>query len=460
MKDILNEYDINKAKNVIDDIDPDTLGGDFEIPEDLSKYQEDTNISMAVAAINIGGGLSIVDNLTNVNYSNRYNPKKFIVIHYTAGSVDDGTAAKANTNYFKSTNRGASANFFVDMNPIIYRCVDENLVAWHCGTTGAYYHNSCRNSNSIGIEICSYKENGVYKFKDATIQNAIKLTKYLADKYNIPRSNIVMHWHVTHKICAAPFITNGKPNQRWDNFLNAVFGDDEYAPIDVVEIYEKGKVVNINNSVLNRRSGPGTNYGIIGNFNEGDILSITGQNGDWYEVDNNGFVHSNYIKLIDGWCDDIRDELLNMKVITDKDEWSRYSESTTKALAVQLVSNATDILLKNENNNINIDNQNNHWATEALNNLASKGIVTDYSQWNDSLDEYISKALYMALVCNMLGGVSDIYKDRKLDHWGRNCLDTLCDKEVITDPKQWDDFESQINKELALAMIYKAIKNK
>ena len=566
--------------------DPDTLGGDFEIPEDLSEYEEDTSVAMAIAAVNIGGGLSIVDNLTTINYSNRKNTKEYIVIHYTAGTIDNGAAAKANTNYFKSEYRGASAQLFVDMNPIIYRCVPDDFVSWHCGTTGTYYHDYCRNSNSIGIEICSYKENDVYNFKDVTIQNAIKLTRYLSEKYNIPRSNIIMHWHVTHKVCAAPFITNGKPNQRWENFLDAVFGEDEYAPIDVVELNKKGKVINVDNTVLNYRSGPGTHYGIIGTFNQNDILNITGENGDWYMIDNKGFVHKNYVKLIDGWCDDIRDALLDIKVINDKSGWTKYNEPITKGLAVQLVSNASDIspISSMQNTLVNealsrvgdthfrdgdyrsgtlnqyclgfiyaifakckvpykqiyndariikasdpsyhagLDNiplgaaviwpcktkhghvgiyvgngevvhaygekgaikttiqkvindgytevgwswlggtgaamlnPNNHWAAKALDNLVSKNIITDYSQWSNSLDDYISKALYMALICNMVGGVSDKYKNRNIDHWGRNCLDTLCDKGIISNPDQWSNFDGQVTKDLALAIIYKAIK--
>lgn len=445
MKDILDNYDII---NTID-IDPDTLGGDFEIPEDLSEYEEDSNISMAVAAISIGGGLTIVDNLTNVNYSNRKNSKEFIVIHYTAGSVDNGSAAKANTNYFKSINRGASAQLFVDMNPIIYRCVPDDLVAWHCGTKGTYYHSKCRNSNSIGIEICSYKENGIYKFKDETIQNAVKLTKYLVEKYNIPRSNILMHWHVTHKVCAAPFITNGKPNERWDNFLNAVFGEDNYAPIDAIKLNKTGKVIDLNNDVLNYRSGPGTNYAVIGNFKQDDILNITGQSGEWYEIDNKGFVHSNYVKLIDGWCDNIRDELLFNNIITDKEEWTKYNDYITKGIAIQLISNIVK-------NNSNIPYKNNtHWASKALNNLVNNNIITDPTQWENSLDEHISIALYLALACNVLGGILDKYKNRTPDHWGRNCLDTLCDKGIISNPEQWSNFDGQVKKDNAMALIYK-----
>lgn len=443
MKEILDNYDIINTM----DIDPDTLGGDFEIPEDLLEYEEDTNISMAVAATNIGGGLTIVDNLTTVNYSNRKNSKEFIVIHFTAGSVDNGSAAKANTNYFKSTNRGASAQLFVDMNPIIYRCVPDDLIAWHCGTKGTYYHPKCRNSNSIGIEICSYKENGVYKFKDITIQNAIKLTRYLAKKYNIPRSNILMHWHVTHKICAAPFITNGKPNERWNNFLDEVFGEDKYAPIDVVELKKIGKVINLGNDTLNYRSGPGTNYAIIGKFKQGDILNITSLSGEWYGVDNKGFVHKNYIKLMDNLCDEVRDELLNNNIITDKEQWSKYSDYVTKGMAIQLVSNVVKDNIKQPYEKCT------HWASKALNNLISKKIITDQSQWENKLDEPISIALYMALVCNCVGGILDIYKNQTY-HWGKKCLNTLCDKELIFYPMEWANFEGQVQKDKAMALIY------
>ena len=96
-----------------------------------------------------------------------------------------------------------------------------------------------------------------------------------------------------------------------------------------------------------------------------------------------------------------------------------------------------------------------HWASKALNNLVNKKIINDPSQWVNTLDKNISIALYLALICNMLGGVSDLYKNRTPDHWGRNCLDTLCDKGVISNPQEWTNFESSIRKDNAMALIYK-----
>lgn len=74
---------------------------------------------------------------------------KYIVIHYV-GAV---STAKNNADYFYSVNRGASANYFVDDNEI-WQVVEDKNAAWHCGTTGKYYHKECRNENSIGIEMC------------------------------------------------------------------------------------------------------------------------------------------------------------------------------------------------------------------------------------------------------------------------------------------------------------------
>ena len=76
---------------------------------------------------------------------------KYLTIHYV-GAV---SSAKNNCAYFYSTYRGASAHYFVDDNSI-WQCVKDKDIAWHCGAN--YYYNGCRNSNSIGIEMCCYKK--------------------------------------------------------------------------------------------------------------------------------------------------------------------------------------------------------------------------------------------------------------------------------------------------------------
>ena len=97
-------------------------------------------------------------------------------------------------------------------------------MAWHCGTSGKYYHSKCRNDNAIGIELCSEKDSkGNYYFTNETINNAVGLIKMLMEKYNIPIENVVRHYDVTHKNCPAPFVNN---ITAWDNFKDSLM--EEY----------------------------------------------------------------------------------------------------------------------------------------------------------------------------------------------------------------------------------------
>lgn len=143
-------------------------------------------------------------NLTQINYNSGSSTAriKYIVMHYTG---NNGDTAWANTNYFKSVNRGASAHYFVDENGI-WQCVEDKDIAWHVGND-TYKHPSCRNNNSIGVEMCSRKD-GDYYFKDGTVSNAAELVKQLMKKYGVPIENVIRHYDVTGKICPAPYVNN------------------------------------------------------------------------------------------------------------------------------------------------------------------------------------------------------------------------------------------------------------
>lgn len=156
--------------------------------------------------------MGIIKNITNRNRTIANNRKiEYIVIHYV-GAV---SSAKANSNYFKSTYRGASAHYFVDESSI-YQVVEEKDVAWHCGAS-YYKHLKCRNSNSIGIEMCCFNNNGKIDISENVVNRTIELTKELMRKYNIPVQNVLRHYDVTGKSCPAPFVTNGS---RWTNFVS------------------------------------------------------------------------------------------------------------------------------------------------------------------------------------------------------------------------------------------------
>ncbi|MBR1738521.1 MAG: N-acetylmuramoyl-L-alanine amidase, partial [Firmicutes bacterium] len=89
------------------------------------------------------------------NYQKGRNSKiKYIVVHYTASPND---TAEGEATYFKNTYVGASAHYFVDGDSV-YRSVNDKDTAWHCGAN-KYFHNECRNDNSIGVEMCCKKKN-------------------------------------------------------------------------------------------------------------------------------------------------------------------------------------------------------------------------------------------------------------------------------------------------------------
>lgn len=152
---------------------------------------------------------------------------KYIVIHYV-GALG---GAKENCEYYAGGNRWASAHYFVGFDGEIWQSVEDEDIAWHCGSKNGYEHPECRNANSIGIEMCVRKKdtsslNATDKdwyFEEETVLSAIELTKYLMKKYNIPVENVVRHYDVTGKICPNPFVYNNG-EYTWDVFKAALTG--------------------------------------------------------------------------------------------------------------------------------------------------------------------------------------------------------------------------------------------
>lgn len=151
--------------------------------------------------------------IANANYTQSNNRQiKWLVIHYTA---NNGDTAWGNCNYFHDKDRQASAHYFVDEKSI-WQCVEDKNIAWHCGTKTPL--NECRNANSIGIEMCSRKDaNGVYYFKEETVNNTIWLAKELMKKYNIDINHVCRHYDVSGKVCPEPYVRN---QQSWIEFKN------------------------------------------------------------------------------------------------------------------------------------------------------------------------------------------------------------------------------------------------
>lgn len=175
--------------------------------------------------------MEINKKLTKVNFQDKNSTKriKYIVIHYVGATG----GAKANADYFYSTYRGVSAHYFVGHKGEIWQVVDDADVAWHCGTTGKYYHSTCRNSNSLGIEMCCRKDaKGNWYFEEETVKATIELVQYLMKKYNIKIENVLRHYDITHKKCPEPYVNEAK----WMNFKNQITATNKIEVGDKVKL--------------------------------------------------------------------------------------------------------------------------------------------------------------------------------------------------------------------------------
>ncbi len=130
--------------------------------------------------------------------------------------------AEANCKYYASQYIGASAHYFVGFNGEYWQSVEDSNIAWHCGAK-SYKHPECRNSNSLGIELCVRNKGSLtdtsrdWYFEDATVKAAIELTKELMKQYSVPADHVIRHYDVTGKICPNPYVYN-HTKHTWEDF--------------------------------------------------------------------------------------------------------------------------------------------------------------------------------------------------------------------------------------------------
>lgn len=163
---------------------------------------------------------------------------KYIVIHYTAGTKSTVGHAKSVAQMFAKTSTKASADYIVDDGSIVqYNADPTKRYTWAVGgskyssmttSEGGKYYGKVTNANSISVELCSskkstktlYASDTDWYFTDATISNAVQIVKTLMQTYNIPLANVVMHHHVTGKVCPNPFCVNKAALLNWTAFKN------------------------------------------------------------------------------------------------------------------------------------------------------------------------------------------------------------------------------------------------
>lgn len=143
---------------------------------------------------------------------------EYIVLHYV-GAV---STARNNAEYLhRDSNLGWSAHFFTDETSI-WQSVPLEESAGHCGVDysggTAPFWGKCRNKNSIGIEMCCKRDAaGNWYIEPETVENTVRLVRWLMAECSIDIDHIVRHYDVCHKTCPEPWVRDGA---QWQVFRN------------------------------------------------------------------------------------------------------------------------------------------------------------------------------------------------------------------------------------------------
>jgi N-acetylmuramoyl-L-alanine amidase CwlA len=162
---------------------------------------------------------------------------QYIVLHYTAGtSSAKGVARNIAAMFANPNNRPASADFIVDDGEIVqYNPNIKDRYTYAVGgkpysvrytQLACTFYGKCKNHNSISIEMCSTKANKKslqatdtdWSLSASVVDRAVELTKHLMKTYNIPADRVIMHHHVTGKLCPQPWCINPRRLDGWNKF--------------------------------------------------------------------------------------------------------------------------------------------------------------------------------------------------------------------------------------------------
>ena len=185
---------------------------------------------------------------------------QYIVLHYTAGtSSAKGVARNIAAMFANPNNRPASADFIVDDGEIVqYNPNIKDRYTYAVGgkpytvkytPLACTYYNKCKNNNSISIEMCSTKANKKslqatdtdWSLSASVVDRAVELTKYLMETCNIPADRVIMHHHVTGKLCPQPWCINPRRLDGWNKFKERL--TDEKKEVEDLTRQETEKLI-------------------------------------------------------------------------------------------------------------------------------------------------------------------------------------------------------------------------
>lgn len=288
----------------------------FKVVQKWNLTQYDAGMGTTSGSSSTTKALDIVDRRGSANITAKKNRQiQWIVLHYTAGTRSTGGAARNTAAFFSRPSTKASADYIVDDDEIVqYNPDPANFYCWAVGgnkylslstSLGAKYYGQCTNANSISIEMCSRKTNTStlnasdddWYLTDATINNAVQLTRYLMQLYNIDINHVIMHHMVNGKWCPQPWTKREATLEGWYNFLNKVkagAGTASKATSNASEVTPAAAyLVKINTDILNIRKGPGTTYPIVGQVKRGSVYTIVSESSGWGQLKSG----AGYIKL-------------------------------------------------------------------------------------------------------------------------------------------------------------------
>lgn len=163
---------------------------------------------------------------------------------------------------------------------------------------------------------------------------------------------------------------------------------------------------------------------------------------DWSLVSSEKPVH---------WGEKFLNKLKNAGYIENDEIWSNYDAPVKKSEVIALLDKVSGGTWSSNESNPSI-----HWVQPYVISLCGKGIITDKTQWLTYPDVSVSCAMFLALIDRATDGIKESYVGRTTDHWGRNHLDSLCDKGIITTPEAWTCFEGEVTRANCMALICKA----
>ena len=89
---------------------------------------------------------------------------------------------------------------------------------------------------------------------------------------------------------------NGSYGYVYSEFVTLGSASGSTPTVDKID----GKIGTVTGNGVRMRSGPGTSYSVVGYYNRGVQLTVTGKSGDWYQVSSGsvtGYMSANYISL-------------------------------------------------------------------------------------------------------------------------------------------------------------------